>query len=192
MRFLLLAPEQWVIELMTYYHTCSSIIKGYLVWRKPDSSLETTLLMTAAGKLGDDLDTQQRKHPTVHQNTTQARTSTPPCIQDEQLLLLSPCYYHEHFRHVPETSGTWCSSSTTHQILCFVQTRGQVSTASPQAADSSWLLLHWLGQCEFLKQSFQVSCIQRWGQHGKNRVRSSSHSSGLHTVALPLETWPQL
>lgn len=182
MRVLSLAPEKWLIDLMTYCHTCSSIIKGYLFWGKPDSSLETTLLMTAAGKLGDDLGTQQRKHPTVHKNTVQVRASTPSCIQDEQLLLLSPCY-HKHFRHVPETSGILCSSSTTHKTLCFIWTTGQVSTASPLAADSSWLLLHWLGHCKFLKQSFQVFYIQSWGQHGKNKVGSSSHSSGLHTVA---------
>lgn len=121
-----------MIDLMTYCHTRSSVIKGYLFWGKPDSSLETTLLMTAAGKLGDGLSTQQRKHPTVHKNTTQVRTSTPPCIQDEQLLLLSPCYYHKDFRHVPETSGILCSSSTTHETLCFIQTTGQVSTASPR------------------------------------------------------------
>lgn len=134
-------------------------------------------------QLGDDLSTQQRKHPTVHKNTTQVRTSTPPCIQDEQLLLLSPCYYYKHFRHAPETSGILCSSSTTHKTLCFIQTTGQVSTASPLAADSSWLLLHWLGQGKFLKQSYQVFYIQSRGQHGKNKVGSSSHSSGLHTVA---------
>lgn len=51
-----------------------------------------------------------------------------------------------------------------------------------QAADSSWLLWHWLEHCKFLKQSFQVFYIQSWGQHGKNRVGSSSHSSGLHKV----------
>jgi len=40
---------------MTYCHICFSRTKGFLVWGKPDCSLETILVMTAAGKLRDDL-----------------------------------------------------------------------------------------------------------------------------------------
>lgn len=92
-----------------------------------------------------------KKTPYCSQKHNTGQNFHPSLHSGWAAFTLSPCYYHKHFRHIPETSGTSCSSSTTHQTLSFIQTTGQVSTGSPQAADSSWLLLHWLGLCQVSK-----------------------------------------
>lgn len=170
---------------MTYCHICFSRTKGYLVWGKPDCSLETALPMTAAGKPRNNLGI--RAHD-----------------QENTLLLIKT-------PHMPEL---WPLPSFRTSSLCFsrpsdtsLRPRGwmflldhspnpPLQPGKRKSADclspGCWQLLIAItltGAALVSKAGvFQAFCTQSWGWHGKCRVRSSSHSnSGLHIVATYLE-----